>query len=154
NHASVHIAKVKAAAHTAQHQAPAHKRVHPGAALRAVQGEANPENYLNSATNSGLITDSQFNDGGFGDIGLQWNNVQTDGSVTAVHNSLSIQPENDGQGLITVSNISFPSDPAASPEPQTGTERELPPIPSLIDRDGDPVTTPLPPRTRPFDKTF
>src|SRR5262249_4950493 len=115
---------------------------------------ANPVNNLNEATNSGLITNSQFNDGGFGDIGLQWYNVDTNGAVTAVHNSLSIQPENDGQGLITVRNISFPSDPAPSPVPQTGTERELPPNPTLVDRDGDPVTPPLPRRTPPFDKTF
>jgi hypothetical protein len=113
-----------------------------------------PINYLNSATNSGLIRDSQFNDGGFGDTGLQWNNVMADGEVTAVHNSLSIQPENDAQGRITVTNISFPSNPAPSPKPQTGTERELTPDPPLVDRDGDPVTIPLPRRTRPFDKTF
>jgi hypothetical protein len=39
----------------------------------------------NHSTNSGVINDSQFNDGGFGDIGYQWRNVQNNAPVTSAH---------------------------------------------------------------------
>ena len=39
------------------------------------------------------------------------------GSVTAVHNSLTVQPNNNGQGLITVQGIQFPNTPAPPPRP-------------------------------------
>ena len=60
---------------------------------------------------------TQFNDGGFGDVGLQWRKVNVEGSVTAVHNSLTVQPNNNGQGLITVQGIQFPATPAPAPRP-------------------------------------
>ena len=103
------------------------------------------------ATNSGLIRKSQFNDGGFGDVGLQWSNVRVAGSVAAVHNSLSIQPENAGQGLITVRNVVFPSRPAAMPAPRLGPGGRLDPTPPIIVEDGWQVGSPLPPRTRPYE---
>jgi hypothetical protein len=37
------------------------------------------------ATNSGVVNDSLFNDGGFGDIGQQWREVMVMGPVTNVH---------------------------------------------------------------------
>jgi len=73
------------------------------------------------ATNSGRIVSSQFADGGFGDIGMQWQNVQVTGKVEATHNALSIQPENSNQGLISVNNVSFtPAPPAFGPGPSSG----------------------------------
>jgi hypothetical protein len=108
----------------------------------------------NNATNSGLISKSQFSDGGFGDNGLQWRDVNVEGGVSSVHNSLSVQPENTGQGLITVHDVKFPSDPAPLPPPQIGAIHELPPTPPLIVSDGDPVTGPLPVKTKPFDTSF
>jgi len=103
------------------------------------------------ATNSGLIGHSQFNDGGFGDVGMQWSRVRVRGGVGIVHNSLSIQPENAGQGLITVRDVSFPSSPAPFPAPLTGRLAETPAMPPIIAEDGEPVTTPLPARTRAND---
>lgn len=109
---------------------------------------------LNAATNSGRISHSQVADGGFGDIGLQWQHVKVHGSVTAVHNSLSIQPENSNQGLITVNDIHFPSKTVSLPRPTRGPLRKLPPTPPVISHDGAPVTTLLPKPTRPFDRTY
>ncbi|WP_435015452.1 hypothetical protein TA3x_002990 [Tundrisphaera sp. TA3] len=107
----------------------------------------------NDATNSGLLTRSQFNDGGFGDIGLQWRRVHV-GAVGTVHNSLSVQPENAGQGRITVRDIRFPADPADLPAPTFTTRRTLPDNLPKIRRDGNPVTAPLPARTRSFVNPF
>jgi len=76
------------------------------------------------------------------------------GTVSAVHNSLSVQPENHGQGVINVHDVTFPSDPAPLPPPHPGPRHVLPPTPALVERDGQPVTTPLPKRTRPFDTSF
>jgi hypothetical protein len=47
-------------------------------------GETNTE-IGDFATNSGTIAGSQFNDGGFGDIGQQWWQVTVAGPVTNVH---------------------------------------------------------------------
>ena len=75
----------------------------------------------NDATNSGRIVASQFADGGFGDIGMQWQNVKVSGKVEATHNSLSIQPENTNQGLISVADVSFATAPPAfAPAPASG----------------------------------
>ena len=82
--------------------------------------------YDNAPTNSGRLVGAQFNDGGFGDVGLQWKKVNVGGSVTAVHNSLAVQPNNNGQGLITVQGIQFPSSPAASPRPPRERVRAVP----------------------------
>jgi hypothetical protein len=38
-----------------------------------------------AATNSGVIANSQFNDGGFGDIGQQWREVEVGAPVTNIH---------------------------------------------------------------------
>ncbi len=104
------------------------------------------------ATNSGLVRKTQFSDGGFGDVGLQWRDVRIGGGVGVVHNSLSIQPENAGQGLITVRDVAFPSDPSPMPAPRTGPGGRLAPTPPIIVQDGSRVTSPLPRRTRPFDR--
>jgi hypothetical protein len=122
--------------------------------VQATTPTASGMSSLNAATNSGRINHSQVADGGFGDIGLQWLKVKVHGSVTAVHNSLSVQPENTNQGLIAVNNIHFPSQTVPWPKPIRGPLRELPPTPPVISEDGTPVTTPLPKPTRPFDRTY
>lgn len=108
----------------------------------------------NAASNSGTVASSQFADGGFGDIGLQWKNVAVVGAVTAVHNQLSIQPENNGQGQITVQGISFPSTPVLPP-PLPAQPDHIPAAdPALISEDGQTPTTPLPTPTEPGDRSF
>ncbi len=108
----------------------------------------------NEATNSGRIGRSQITDGGFGDMGLQWMAVKVDGGVSAVHNSLSVQPQNVGQGLITVSNVRFPSgsttsSPSPSPVPRPGPYRVIPPSPAVIAGAGGRPARLLTPPTRP-----
>ena len=112
--------------------------------------------YTNSTTNSGRLIGAQFNDGGFGDIGLQWRKVGVGGSVTAVHNSLTVQPENKGQGLITVQGIQFPTAPPAPPHPapSPGPFRKVPATPPVVARDGDSVTHQLPAPTGPLSPFF
>jgi hypothetical protein len=110
--------------------------------------------YTNSTTNSGRLVHAQFNDGGFGDVGLQWRKVRVGGSVTAAHNSLTVQPENRGQGLITVKGIRFPVTPPAPPRPAPRRPRVLPPDPPVIARDGDPVARELPAPTGPLSPFF
>ncbi len=108
--------------------------------------------YRNAATNSGKLIGSQMNDGGFGDVGLQWRRVHVGGSVSAVHNSLTVQPENTGQGLITVQGISFPNAPPAPPRPERKPSHVLPPDPAVIASDGNSVE--LPPATGPRSPFF
>lgn len=108
----------------------------------------------NDATNSGSIVASQFSDGGFGDIGLQWQGVSVGGSVTAVHNALSVQPENDRQGQITVEAVAFPGKPGASPPATPGVPQLLPPDPTPVVRDGPAITPDLTRPTGPGDTTF
>jgi hypothetical protein len=109
--------------------------------------------YTNSATNSGQIVGAQFNDGGFGDIGLQWKDVRVKGTVSAVHNSLTVQPKNVGQGLITVQGIRFPSVAAAPPPPAPGPLAPIPNDPALVANDGS-LTAPLPAPTGPLSPFF
>ena len=61
----------------------------------------------NAASNSGLVRGGQFNAGGFGDEGLQWQNVHVGGKVQVVHNSLSVHPEGSKLAGISVSNVSY-----------------------------------------------
>jgi hypothetical protein len=107
----------------------------------------------NDATNSGRIVASQFADGGFGDIGLQWQNVQVSGNVEATHNSLSIQPENAKQGLITVADVSFTSSPPAFTSSTPSSGGALPATPPVITQ-GTPVTPKLPAPTKPGPTRF
>ena len=100
--------------------------------------------FTNSATNSGRIIRAQINDGGFGDDGLQWKNVRVGGSVTVVHNSLTVQPQNVGQGLITVHGIQFPNAPGAAAHSPRERTRVLPPDPPAVASDGNPVALPAP----------
>jgi hypothetical protein len=81
----------------------------------------------NSATNSGLVSQSQFADGGFGDIGMQWSNVSVEGSVQVVHNSLSIQPEGSNVAGISVRNVVFGSAAASAGDPRLAPVT-LPPL--------------------------
>jgi hypothetical protein len=111
-------------------------------------------NYTNSATNSGQLIGAQFNDGGFGDIGLQWKGVTVGGSVTAVHNSLTIQPQNTGQGLITVANLSFPATPAPAARPDRQKLRVLPASPAVVTEDGNSLAGKLSAATGPLDPFF
>lgn len=106
----------------------------------------------NSATNSGRIVNSQFNDGGFGDIGLQWSAVRVKGSVSAVHNSLTVQPQNVGQGQITVQGITFPA-VAPTPPPPSGPVAPVPDDPAVVASDGA-LTNPLPAPTGPISPFF
>jgi hypothetical protein len=108
--------------------------------------------YDNSATNSGQIVNSQFNDGGFGDIGLQWSDVHVKGTVSAVHNSLTVQPQNVGQGQITVQNVSFPA-VAPTPPPPSGPVTPVPDDPAVVASDGT-LTNPLPAPTGPISPFF
>ncbi|WZP00169.1 hypothetical protein EP7_001788 [Isosphaeraceae bacterium EP7] len=110
--------------------------------------------YTNSATNSGQIIGAQFNDGGFGDVGLQWKKVRVGGSVTAVHNSLTVQPENKGQGLITVRGVTFPTVPEVGTKPVRAKFRTLPANPAVVESDGAPLTTTLPKPTGPLSPFF
>ena len=102
----------------------------------------------NDATNSGRIIASQFADGGFGDIGLQWQNVQVSGNVEATHNSLSVQPENTNQGLITVADVSFTSSPPAFAPSQASSGGVLSADPAVVTQ-GTPVSPKLPTPTNP-----
>jgi hypothetical protein len=110
--------------------------------------------YTNSATNSGRLIGAQFNDGGFGDIGLQWRKVGVGGNVTAVHNSLTVQPVNKGQGFITVQGTQFPTAPPAPAPPPPGRLHKLPTTPPAVPIDGDSVTGLLPTPTGPLSPFF
>jgi hypothetical protein len=100
------------------------------------------------ATNSGRIVASQFADGGFGDIGLQWQNVQVSGNVEATHNSLSVQPENTNQGLITVADVSFTTSPPAFAPSQASGGGVLSADPAVVTQ-GTAVSPKLPTPTNP-----
>lgn len=58
-------------------------------------------------TNIGKIKGSQFNDGGFGDIGMQWLDVSVGARVGTSTNTLFIKPQQDGLGPITIQNLVF-----------------------------------------------
>jgi hypothetical protein len=120
---------------------------------RSVAATAAPAPFDNEATNSGRLLHAQVSDGAAGDIGLQWRNVLVKGNVGTVHNSLSIQPENVGQGAIVVDNIHFPSGaalpPKPAPTPAPGPLRQVPPDPPLVISDGTPVSHNLSQPTRP-----
>ncbi len=62
---------------------------------------------INFITNMGQIAGSQFNDGGFGDIGMQWSNVDVGGRVATSSNTLFITPQQDNYPAITVQNQVF-----------------------------------------------
>jgi len=106
--------------------------------------------FINDATNSGRIVGTQFNDGGFGDVGLQWRKVRVGRDVTAVHNALTVQPTNAGQGLITVRNVTFPARPYRTPESRSQPAQRLSPHPALVTRDGQIRVRELPQPTEPF----
>ncbi len=84
----------------------------------------------NEATNSGVIGHSQFNDGGLGDIGMQWHDVHVMGSVQLVHNSLSVQPQGAGFAGTTISNVSFGN--PFTPAPPSAHQLGFAVLPSLV----------------------
>jgi hypothetical protein len=107
----------------------------------------------NDATNSGSVTGSQFADGGFGDIGLQWRNVHVSGDVEATHNSISIQPENRRQGRISVGDVSFAGTaPAFAASPALPTLAAAPD--PALSRAGTPSTPAVPTPTNPGPTPF
>jgi hypothetical protein len=100
--------------------APLVTAVQPATAARAqstqVRAQSHEPVLLNSANNSGIISDAQFSDGGFGDVGSQWSNVSVNGSVAVVHNTLAVDesaaadlPADDNPGPLTISNVTFNS---------------------------------------------
>ena len=111
-------------------------------------GTATATGSSNDATNSGRIIASQFADGGFGDIGLQWQNVQVSGNVEATHNSFSVQPENANQGLITVADVSFTTSPPAFTPSRASGGGVLSADPAVVTQ-GTPVSPKLPTPTKP-----
>ena len=66
----------------------------------------------------------------------------------------TVQPENVGQGLITVQGIRFPAKPPAPPQPARRPARVLPPDPPVIAKDGDSVRRELPKPTGPLSPFF
>ncbi|MDR3634737.1 MAG: hypothetical protein P4L84_13115 [Isosphaeraceae bacterium] len=120
----------------------------------SVQDQPFLTTYTNSATNSGRIVGAQVNDGGFGDIGMQWQNVRVGGNVTAVHNSLTVQPKNVGQGLITVQGVQFPTTAPAPPRQAPEPRHVLPADPPVVANDGNPVAATLPAPTGPLSPFF
>ena len=68
----------------------------------------------NSQTNSGIIKKTQFNDGGFGDIGQQWSRVRLhDSTIINNHTSISLTL-NRRNGKVHFDNNNFASDNVAS----------------------------------------
>jgi hypothetical protein len=64
-----------------------------------------------SQTNSGIIFRSQFNDGGFGDIGQQWHRVHLHNS-TVINNHTSINLTLGDNGSIRIDGNTFGTDHA------------------------------------------
>ena len=101
---------------------------------------------LNDANNSGIVNGAQVSTGGFGDDGLQWNNVSIAGSVNIVHNQLSIDessdlPPGDVPGPIVVSNVTFNSgalESGVSTKARAGRRFAPPFLPGCIDPQGEP----------------
>jgi len=126
------------------------------AARRTAPRSLTTEPVENDSLNSGRIAHSQFNDGGFGDFGAQWRGVAVKGNVSAVHNSLAVEPRNTDQGVITVKNVVFPSETPASltPTPHPRPGRRVEPAPPVVERDGRAVPHTLFRPTRPNETRF
>jgi hypothetical protein len=87
-----------------------------------------------AATNSGEITDSQFNDGGFGDIGQQWREVEVAAPVTNIHIS--------GTGNVTTIVVGDDNTVVIGDDPVIVEEPPVAPLdPSLV---STPVEAPAP----------
>ena len=74
------------------------------------------------------------------------------GTVSAVHNSLTVQPQNVGQGLISVQGVQFP---AVAPTPPTpaGPLTPVADDPAIVANDGT-LTNALPAPTGPISPFF
>ena len=78
------------------------------AAATSAPAAANPgTKTVDLRTNIGKIKSSQFNDGGFGDIGMQWSNVAVGAHVGTSTNTLFIKPQQNNFGPITIQNLVF-----------------------------------------------
>lgn len=87
-----------------------------------------------AATNSGVITDSQFTDGGFGDIGQQWREVEVGAPVTNIHIS--------GTGNTTTIVVGDDNVVTVVPEDSITVEPTPPPPPPVDTLDPSLVSTP------------
>lgn len=68
----------------------------------------------NAQTNSGIINRSQFNDGGFGDIGQQWKRVKLrNSSIINNHTSINLT-FSGGEGTVHIDDNIFGSDQTQS----------------------------------------
>lgn len=130
---------------TAQPVASADPSCEPAIDLAALQTAltpavpATPQPVINDfATNSGEIRDSQFNDGGFGDIGQQWRDVNVAGDVTTINVSDG-STANVDIGDETIINEPAPGPtPVAEPSPSPVVEPTPPPV------EPSPIPTPAP----------
>jgi hypothetical protein len=93
-----------------------------------IDGDSSVEQSTESgdfATNSGTIAGSQFNDGGFGDIGQQWWQTVVNAPVTNVHVSGSGNTTTVGVDASTTAPTSEVTDSGVSskpkPKPTTST---------------------------------
>ena len=114
----------------------------------AVDTETNPSNESSSggesgdfATNSGTISGSQFSDGGFGDIGQQWWNVDVSGDVITVNvaqggSSTVVTGDDvviDGTGSPNPASVGTSGAPlAAGPTAPSGSEDPGPPAATQV----------------------
>ena len=114
------------------------------------QSSTGPGNF---ATNSGTVNNSLFNDGGFGDVGLQWREVVINGNVTIVHvsgndNTTTVTVDSDATtdaAPVPASPAATVADPVAPAPPSNPTA--LPaaaPIPSTPAPAPVPVPAPAP----------
>ena len=98
-----------------------------------------------AATNSGVITDSQFTDGGFGDIGQQWREVEVGAPVTNIHIS--------GTGNTTTIVVGDDNVVTVVPEDSITVEPTTPPPPPVETLDPSLVSTPTVETPAPADET-
>lgn len=104
-----------------------------------------PVTVVDQATNSGIIAHSQFNDGGFGDIGQQWRNVKVNQPVTNTHvsgtdNTISTNVNSAVNSPVNSNNtttVIMGGPPAAAPAPAASPSPAVAP------------TTPAPETTAP-----
>ncbi|MEZ5135117.1 MAG: hypothetical protein R2699_08740 [Acidimicrobiales bacterium] len=113
-----------------------HRTDHAEAEAAAPAGEVTIEEG-DFATNSGVIDGSQFNDGGFGDIGQQWWGVTVNGNVT------NVNVDSGGSANVAVGSGSTTPPPAAPVLAETPAAPVTPVVPS------DPAPTPEPPAPAP-----
>ncbi len=101
-----------------------------------------------AATNSGVVSNSQFTDGGFGDIGQQWREVEVAAPVTNIHISgtgnVTTVVVGDDNTVVIEETPAIVDTPVEALDPSlVSTPAETPaPVPA-------PVSTPVPVDTPP-----